>query len=570
LNTKKVLGIVLVAIIIGGVFIFLGPIGNSEKKAKKLFYEANNYAVIANDESRNYSTRAEFHDKAGKIIYQILYKYPDSETSKLISSGMARLDNLNFDQFKDLGISLNLFAQAENNPLYCAALVADHFVVVNYLHASIWDARVYFALGQRFIDEGDCDLAKKFLIKTLKVGSMVDDGIDRDVIFKEVIREFGRAGMLPEAFETFNSGRSQRLKENDARSLIAKGLVESKQFEKAIEMARSINNPELKGYSFLDICYGLIASEQKQKGFSILDEAKSTAEEIVEDSNKAVFLSSISRFFRDQEKIKEGLEILSRAESILRESRNIKYRDWVTYRIVIELSLFGKHEDALKYLEQLKGISYYYDECAKSISINMGKNGDFSKAFKTVELIKDKREKERAMEQIIVAKAESGNIAEALEECKRLNGLNREEVKKSIVCLMAKNGHFEDAEEITRSLKPGRVKFLAQWDLVIGLINNGKYTEAQRIEKEIVGIYDSEDGIQFFSSLASEFGEAGKKMIASEYFLKALEKVKTADPKTQVLGLAWINDAYKKIQQNPSENERVILKEFVNRCASKK
>src|SRR5690606_38411584 len=115
----------LLNVIVSIWFILLsGCTNDPNEKANELFVTASGYAQNMRSETESYSNALESYNNAQEHIERILSKYSASNLAVRLLSEEIQVSGFTLTEFRKLGNFLQLLAEAEQEPLSCALLVA--------------------------------------------------------------------------------------------------------------------------------------------------------------------------------------------------------------------------------------------------------------------------------------------------------------------------------------------------------------------------------------------------------------------------------------------------------------
>jgi len=332
-------------------FIFLSGCSiDQNKKANELYVKASQLMQSAITEEESYSNVLESYKTAKKEIESIISKYTYSDVAVSLISGQIKIVGFTLDEFKKLETPLTQLAEAEQQRLSCAMLVAKTIEDIPTKTKSLTEIAVkYASIGQK-------KRADQILFKALELAKTIEKAPKRIESLSEIAVKHSEIGQKEKANQILS--QAFQIVPNEPKEIhnpytilfeLAVKYAKIGQLDIALEMAEKFEVFESESYkdtkrqyrteAMAEIALKYAEDGQKEKANQIISQAINITLKIQNKYSKAISLRYIASTCDETGQLEKALEV---AETI--PVQNIKAL--ALAEIALKYSEVGQKEKA--------------------------------------------------------------------------------------------------------------------------------------------------------------------------------------------------------------------------------
>ncbi|CAN5842110.1 hypothetical protein BH20ACI4_BH20ACI4_06110 [soil metagenome] len=441
--------------------------------------------------------------------------------------------------------------EAENNPLSCAAFLADD------IKSSEGYSEAIKAIVPRYIERGDVDLAAG-------LADSVDDPFVRDRLLMLVAEKCAAINDDEYAFQLADAIEEYGMQEA-VREAIANQKAAKTDFEKALEIADSLAHNSN--------AYALIAAHFASQNRD--EEAEQTIEKIDFPITKAGAFQNIALIDFNKGNDEKASEMLAKAAIAAEEIEHSEEKIRAFYEIGNHFSEIKRNGKAIEVLDKAKTNAekldnVHRDSFLSNIAYGFLKAGSLDLADRTLDLVTDKTQISNALAafaQEFWARGEKDEALEALEESYAIlksqteketrDSRVRHQLFATIAVLFAKFERAERALEIAQKNEDENEQISAFSQIAQVFVLQKKDELAKQAIQAI-----AEDSQKMFAliGLSDAENRQNKRDKAIEYLTEATHLAETV-PQFSVRSSAYNELATRLLEYGETEKAREILTE---------
>jgi tetratricopeptide (TPR) repeat protein len=444
-------------------------------------------------QSANYRSALKSYETALGYIDQLLSQFPDSDIARSLLAGESKISGCSLNEYRALEDSMQFLARAEQDSFACAIAVAQT------------------------MDRLECNGA---------LSSMVG--------------MYARNGQYAAALEVVEAIEKEPTTKDWALDNIVKKCAEARHFDKAHEIASTIQDREIRGFAFQDIAYAF-------EDAGLFREALATAKRIEDQSIRADVLGRIHIPQNQGSEVETG-QILADALSAAHDIKDKADKIGALSIIAGRYAELGDHEKSIQLFSealaitktiedpfgQMEALSTIAEDC-----ITVGQQ-EFAaqvvaQQIKLLEATAPNQDyKDLMLADIADQYAEAGMYQQAFDIVATIRHQPfRDEMYTEVIKRSAEAGHTDQALEMVKNITDDRIKFE-----IIAFIAND-CTEPGEEEppepslpqmlEEAMAVTDVSDRVDTMIAVAGRYTDAGQNEQAVQILSDALEWVKTMD-----------------------------------------
>lgn len=417
---------------------------------------------------------------------------------------------------------------------------------------------------------GDGDQADSLL-------EMIEDEVAYGLAIDQVAAAYTRSGEIHKAVET-----ARRLNDSDsARSSIVRACPSRDLLTDCIEIAHSIEYPELKATALIELAGQARKLEAQSESTELIEDAVAAADEIDFPPNRIEARVRIAGLYKDNDQTEQAGEVLGKARGDCEETEKSD-RDAVVYQIAAAYAQLREFETAEQLLEEIENP---YDFCWATAAVALEHHlaGDQNAAIKLLadglEVIKDEpvygegtlMRRRGVLMNFGDTYASMARLEDALQVTELLDSEEqKDEAFRQIAYISATTDNPGSALKVFEKIKNDSMRILREIEVV------GYWTRKDQLAlaDHLLGNASAEiDKVEWppqrtkcLAELAQAYELREQTSRCSEYLFEALKTTAMiTGPALQARALMGLAFKHKELNRPTSEQELSILEEITNR-----
>jgi tetratricopeptide (TPR) repeat protein len=405
---------------------------------------------------------------------------------------------------------------------------------------------------------------------------MIGDEVAYGLAIDEVAAAYTRAGEIDKAVET-----ARRLNDSDsALSSIVRACPSRDSLTDCMEIARSIDYPELKATALIELAGQARKLEAQSETTELIEEAVAAAAEIDFPPNRIEARVRIAALYKDNDQAEQASEVLSKARGDCEETEKSE-RDTVRYQIAAAYAGLHDFNTAEQLLEEIEGP---YDFClaTAAVALEHHQAGDQNAAIKLLadglEVIKDEPVYGETLLRRRYTLANFGNTYASmgrLEDAFQVTELldsdeQKDEAFRDIAYISASTDNPGTALKVLEKIKDDAMRVLCEVEVVRRWTRKDQLALADHLlsnaSAEIAKVEWPHQRTKCLAELAQAYELREQTSRCSEYLFEALQATAMIKgPELQGRALLGLAIKHKELSRSTSERELSILEEITNR-----
>lgn len=403
---------------------------------------------------------------------------------------------------------------------------------------------------------------------------MIEDEVAYGSAIEQIATAYAQSGAIDKAVET-----ARRLNDSDsALSNIARACPSRDVLTDCIEIARSIDFPELKATALIELAGKARQLEARPESAELIEEAAATAEAIDFPEPRIEARVRIAAWYKENDQTEQAAEVLSKARSDCEETAR-SGRDAMLEQVAAAYAGLRDFKTADQLLEEIED-PFEFSNATAAVAFEHFQAGDQTAAIKLLaeglEVIKD--EPVYTERTLIRRRAVLANVAHTyaaighIEDALRVNELLDFEEQKDaslgdIAYTLAATDNGNAVFKVLEKIKDDSMRVLCEVNVVHAWSRSDRPELADHLlsnaSAEVAKVEWPQQRTKCFAELAQAYALREQPSRCSEYLFEALKSAAMIKGSyfqaRALLGLAL---KHKELARPPGEPERQILEEI--------
>lgn len=414
---------------------------------------------------------------------------------------------------------------------------------------------------------GDGDQADSLL-------EMIEDEVAFGLAIEQVAAAYARSGEIDKAVET-----ARRLSDSDsALSSIARACPSRDLLTDCIEIARSIDFPELRATALIDLAARARQLEAQSESAELIEEAEATAAEIDFPQPRIEARVRIAALYRDNEQTEQAAEILSKAHDDCEETDR-SGRDAALWQIAAAYAALRDFNRADQLIEEIEE-PYEFCNATAAVALEHHHAGDQNAALKlladALEVIKEEPvygersliARRAVLETLAATYASIPRLEDALQVTELADSDEpKDAALRQVAFISASTDNPSTALKVFEKIKDDSVRVLGEIDVVRAWTRSDQLALADHLlgnaSTDIAKVEWPQQRTKCLAELAQAYELREQTSRCSENLFEALKSavlIKGSDLQARaLLGLAV---KHKELNRPAGEAEQQILDEI--------
>ncbi|MDP8217233.1 MAG: tetratricopeptide repeat protein [Candidatus Theseobacter exili] len=416
-------------------------------KANKLFQAASKDVQMAQElEKTDYSGAFTKYKSGLEKLSIIVTKYSSTQIAEKLKQNNCEIETITYKELKTLVRQVKIRANAEQNPLVLAYLLAQKItdpeqragvlstIAADFSKEGLMDKSIeafskaqqsvtnidnidqkiiaLAAIGASYAKTGQRIKSNKYFSRAVSLTKSLDNPNLKVKALSSIASSYAKGGYYSNAFEIVKAIQQSFVK-SWTISEIAASYSATNQYSQALETAKKIENNDLKAISLSGIAEKFMESGEKEKADKLFSEALELAKSIKKMDQRATTLSEIAINFSKSGQKEKAAQLFDLATDITNGIDNDDVKSRTLYLISNAYAKSGEIQKAEQLFSSAvnltkkpiftKGWDIYFH------AISQADADQFNEAFKTAGKIKNESIKAKTLSEICIKYAKSGN-----------------------------------------------------------------------------------------------------------------------------------------------------------------
>lgn len=402
---------------------------------------------------------------------------------------------------------------------------------------------------------------------------MIEDEVAYGLAIEQVAAAYTRSGEIDKAVET-----ARRLNDSDsALTSIARGCPSRDLLTDCIEIARSIDYPDLKVTALVELAVKARQLEAQSESTELIKEAESAAAELDFPPQRIETRVRIATWYRENNQTEKAAEVLGQARGDCEETDR-SGRDAALSQVAAAYAALHDFNSAEQLLEELED-PYEFCRTVAAVALEQYQAGDQNAAIKLLaegrEVIKDEPYGERTL---INRQGTLGQLADTYASIERLEDAfqvaelldsneQQDEALKWIAYITASAANPGSALKVFERIKDDAARALCEIDVVRRWARNDQLALADHLlgnaSADVAKVEWPHLRAKCLAELAQAYELRQQTGRCSESLLESLKTAATIKGNTsQARALIGLAVKHKELNRPASEAELQILEEI--------
>jgi tetratricopeptide (TPR) repeat protein len=455
-------------------------------------------------------------------------------------------------------ISLIAIKYAESGQLNVAVDLAET------INDSYQRDQAHAALAAKCIEVGAPDYAEK-----------VCDLIEDDTAYALATEGMAVAYATSGAFEE-SIALAQRLTDRaPTLSRIALAFVAGGHPVQALEVARSIDYPDLKAPVLVELAAHALHDGRNPEASELLHETTNAAAEIEFADQRISILVSIASLHEKCGQAEDGLDILARAHGLCKESEG-PAKDSALAQIAGGFAELHRYDQADQVIEEIES-PFQFAHANVKVALECYQAGDSTRALTlfadALEIGRDEEiygaeslmMRETLLYKLAVCYATVGHREEGLQVIGMMDSQDQKHrALAEIAKLYVRTGNNSQVFEVAEMIKDNYARVLCEMEIVDAFIASDQIAFADHMLPQALAraakIERANQKASALMEVAPRLARREQATKASEVLFKALTALQMIDDRYyQSLGLINLAGKYLELGQQPGQREQTVL-----------
>jgi len=406
---------------------------------------------------------------------------------------------------------------------------------------------------------------------------MIEDEVAYGLAIEQIAVAYAQSGAIDKAVDT-----ARRLNDSDsALSSIARACPSRDLLTDCIEIARSIDFPELKATALIELAGKARQLEARPESAELIEEAVAAADAIDFPEPRIEARVRIAACYKDNDQTEQGVEVLSKARDDCEETDR-SGRDAALGQIAAAYAGLREFNTAEQLLEEIED-PYEFCHATAAVALEHHQAADQNAAIKLLadglEVIKD--EPVYGERTLITRRAVLGNLADTyasighLEDAFQVTELldsaeQQDSTLSHIAFISASSDNPSTAFKVFERIKDDPMRVLCEVEVVRGWTRSDQLALADHVlgnaSTEVAKVEWPQQRTKCLAELAQAYELREQPSRCSENLFEALKSAAMIKGSyLQARALLGLGLKHKELSRPTSEQELSILEEITNR-----
>ena len=455
-------------------------------------------------------------------------------------------------------ISLIAIKYAESGQLDVAVDLAET------IHDSYQRDQARAALAAKFIELGAADYAEKLC-------DLIEDDTAYALATEEMAVAYAESGEFEKSIAV-----AHRLADSaPTLSRIALTFVAGGHPVQALEVARSIDYPDLKAPVMVELAAHALHDGRNAEASELLQEATNAAEEIEFAEPRISILVSIASLHGKCGQSAQALEILARAHQLCKESENLA-KDSALAQIAGGFAELHRYDQADQLIEEIEN-PFQFAHANVKVALECYQAGDSTRALTlfadALEIGRDEEVygaeslmlRETLLYKLAVCYATIGHREEGLQVIGMMDSQDQQHrALAEIAKLYVRTGNNSQVFEVTEMIKDEYARVLCELEIVDAFIASDQFALADHMLLQALAraatIERANQKASSLMEIAPRLARREQATKASEVLFEALTALQMIDDSYyQSHALINLAGKYLELGQPPGKREQTVL-----------
>jgi tetratricopeptide (TPR) repeat protein len=438
------------------------------------------------------------------------------------------------------------------------------FDLAETIHDSYQQDQTRAALAAKCIEVGAPDYAEK-------VCDLIEDDTAYALATEEMAVAYAESGTLEKAIAL-----ARRLTDSaPTLSRIALAFVAGGHSVQALEVAQSIDYPDLKAPVLVELAARALHDGHNSEASELLQEATNAAEEIEFAEPRISILVSIASLNGQTGQAEQALDILARAHRLCKESKG-PAKDAALAQIAGGFAELHRYDQADQLIEEIEN-PFQFAHANVKVAIECYQAGDSTRALTlfadALEIGRDEEiygaeslmMRETLLYKLAVCYATVGHREEGLQVIGMMDSQDQQHrALGEIAKLYVRTGNNSQVFEVIEMIKDDYARVLCEMEIVDAFIASDQFPFADHILPQSLAraatIERANQKASALMEIAPRLARREQVTKASEVLFEALNALQMIDDSYyQSLGLINLAGKYRDLGQQPGQREQTVL-----------
>jgi tetratricopeptide (TPR) repeat protein len=415
---------------------------------------------------------------------------------------------------------------------------------------------------------GDGDQAESLL-------DMIEDDVAYGMAVEQIAAAYAGSGEIDKAVEI-----AHRLSDsNSALRSIALACPSEVLLTDCIEIARSINYPELKATTLVELAVRARTPERQSESAELIEEADLAAEAIDFPRRRVDVRVAIAAWYKDNNQSEQAAGVLNKARGDCEEAEGIA-RDESLEQIATAYAQLREFNSADQLLEEIED-PFQFSDATAEVAFEHYQAGDETASIKLLadglEVVKNEpvygqqtlTRREAALDILALTYAAIGRIEDALRVIESLDSQERRDAVLRDIAVSTPAENPNGAFKVIEQIKDDAIRVLCEVDVGRAWTRTGQLALADHLlsnaSTEVDKIELPAQRTKCLAELAQAYELREQTSRASESLFAALKTAAMIrESNLQARALLGLAVKHKELTRPAGERERQILEEITD------